>query len=93
MFTSKWGNGSVFTYIMALSEKRANQSFVKRLFNPIKKKYQPIIINKEKLKNNKKIRIAQKVSNDILSRQGSCMPSEFKTADHAKIKSKIEGIE
>jgi hypothetical protein len=41
---------------MALSEKKVNEIQVRRIYNPIKKKYQKIIIDKKDFKNKKALK-------------------------------------
>jgi hypothetical protein len=44
---SKWGHGSKFTFVFSLSHKIDAKTNVKRLLNPIQKKYPTILISKE----------------------------------------------
>ena len=60
---SEFGKGSTFTFILALSLKKTNTFKVKRIQNPIMKKYQKIIINKKDFEDKKKILLEQEQLN------------------------------
>ena len=66
---SQWGKGSTFSFVLALHQKSSSEMSVQRIFNPIKKNYQKIIINKRDFKGSQKTISKQQELNDKIRTQ------------------------